>query len=122
MNLTRKAIAERIKDIDVVIEVLDARLPGSSANPLLAELTGHKPTLKILNKQDIADPARTQLWLDHYNAIPGTRAISLQASEIGVLTPANGPGCQQIAMSTSSKQPALTMKPLADPPSSAGQP
>ena len=36
MNLTRKAIAERIKDIDVVIEVLDARLPGSSANPLLA--------------------------------------------------------------------------------------
>ena len=39
-----KAIAERIKDIDVVIEVLDARLPGSSANPLLAELTGHKPS------------------------------------------------------------------------------
>ncbi len=46
MHLTRKAIAERIKDIDVVIEVLDARLPGSSANPLLAEMTGHKPTLK----------------------------------------------------------------------------
>jgi ribosome biogenesis GTPase A len=60
MNLTRKAIAERIKDIDVVLEVLDARLPGSSANPLLAEMTGHKPTLKILNKQDMADAARTQ--------------------------------------------------------------
>ena len=41
MHLTKKAITERIKDIDVVIEVLDARLPGSSANPLLAELTGH---------------------------------------------------------------------------------
>lgn len=39
MHLTRKAIAERIKDIDVVIELLDARLPGTSANPLLAELT-----------------------------------------------------------------------------------
>ena len=60
MHLTRKAIAERIKDIDVVIEVLDARLPGSSANPLLADLTGHKPTLKVLNKQDLADPERTR--------------------------------------------------------------
>ena len=59
MHLTRKAIAERVKAIDVVIEMLDARLPGSSANPLLAELTGHKPTLKVLNKQDMADPART---------------------------------------------------------------
>jgi ribosome biogenesis GTPase A len=81
MNLTRKAIAERIKDIDVVIEVLDARLPGSSANPLLAELTGHRPTLKILNKQDVADPQRTQQWLDCYNAQPGTRAVALQASD-----------------------------------------
>ena len=59
MHLTRKAIAERVKETDVVIEVLDARLPGSSANPLLAELTGHKPTLRILNKEDLADPART---------------------------------------------------------------
>jgi len=43
MHLTRKAIAERIKDIDVVIELLDARLPGSSANPLLSELTATAP-------------------------------------------------------------------------------
>ncbi|MBX3611929.1 MAG: ribosome biogenesis GTPase YlqF [Hydrogenophaga sp.] len=81
MHLTRKAITERVKDIDVVIEVLDARLPGSSANPLLAELTGHKPTLKVLNKQDVADPARTVLWLEWYNALPGTRAVALDASE-----------------------------------------
>ena len=81
MHLTRKAIGERVKDIDVVIEVLDARLPGSSANPLLSELTGHKPTLKVLNKQDVADPERTPLWLDWYNARPGTRAVALDASE-----------------------------------------
>lgn len=81
MNLTRKAIAERIKDIDVVIEVLDARLPGSSANPLLQELTGHKPRLKVLNKQDVADPQRTVMWLDWYNAQPETRAVALDASE-----------------------------------------
>jgi len=80
MHLTQKAIAERIKDIDVVIELLDARLPGSSANPMLADLTGHKPGLKVLNKQDLADPERTVLWLAHYNAQPATRAIGLDAS------------------------------------------
>ncbi|OYT87765.1 MAG: ribosome biogenesis GTPase YlqF [Burkholderiales bacterium PBB6] len=82
MHATRKAITERMKlGIDVVIELLDARLPGSSANPLLAELTGGKPGLKVLNKQDTADAGRTALWLAHYNALPGTRAIPLDASE-----------------------------------------
>ena len=81
MNVTRKAIAERVKDIDVVLELLDARLPGSSANPMLAELTAGRPTLKILNKQDLADPTCTAAWLDHYNAQPGTRALALDASQ-----------------------------------------
>ena len=80
MHLTRKAIAERIKDIDVVIELLDARLPGSSANPMLAELTSGKPALKVLNKQDLADPERTALWLEHYNAQAGVQALPLDAS------------------------------------------
>ncbi|NCN71581.1 MAG: ribosome biogenesis GTPase YlqF [Rhodoferax sp.] len=80
MHLTQKAIAERIKAIDVVIELLDARLPGSSANPMLATLTQGKPTLKVLNKQDLADPGRTTAWLAHYNAQPDTRAMALDAS------------------------------------------
>jgi ribosome biogenesis GTPase A len=96
MHLTRKAIAERIKDIDVVIELLDARLPGSSANPMLAELTKAKPALKVLNKQDLADPVRTALWLDHYNALPGVRAIALDASNTA---PARAlvAGCHELA-------------------------
>ncbi len=85
MHLTRKAIAERIKETDVVIELLDARLPGSSANPMLAELTAGTPSLKVLNKQDLADAAVTQLWLAHYNALKDTQAIGLDAS---VSTPA----------------------------------
>ena len=85
MHLTQKAIGERIKNIDVVIELLDARLPGSSANPMLAKLTAGRPTLKVLNKQDLADPACTAQWLVHYNALPGTRALALDAS---VSTPA----------------------------------
>ena len=96
MHLTRQAIAERVKSIDVVIEVLDARLPGSSANPLLSELTGHKPTLKVLNKQDIADPERTALWLAWYNARPDTRAVALDAQDAA---PARKliDGCHQLA-------------------------
>jgi ribosome biogenesis GTPase A len=47
---------------------------------MLAELTGGKPALKVLNKQDLADPTRTPLWLDYYNSQPGTRAIGLDAS------------------------------------------
>jgi len=82
MHTTRKAIIERMKlGIDVVIELLDARLPGASANPLLAQLTAGKPALKLLNKQDLADPARTALWLAHYNAQPHTQAIAFDASE-----------------------------------------
>jgi len=81
MNSTRNAINDRMKaGLDVVIELLDARLPGSSANPLLAQLTAGKPNLKLLNKQDLADPARTADWLAHYNAQPDTRAIGLDAS------------------------------------------
>lgn len=80
MHLTRKAMAERVKGTDVVIEMLDARLPGSSANPLLRGMIADLPTLKVLNKQDLADPARTALWLEHYNAQRGTRALALDAS------------------------------------------
>ena len=80
MHSTKKAIAERLPEIDVVIELLDARLPGSSANPLLADLTRGKPALKVLNKQDLAEPELTALWLAHYRALPGTQALGLDAS------------------------------------------
>ena len=81
MNVTKKAIIERIKDTDVVIELLDARLPGSSANPMLEQLTGHRLKLKVLNKQDLADATQTEAWLAWYNAQPNTRAIALDAGE-----------------------------------------
>ncbi|OGB09775.1 MAG: ribosome biogenesis GTPase YlqF [Burkholderiales bacterium RIFCSPHIGHO2_12_FULL_61_11] len=101
MHLTKKAIQERIKEIDVVIELLDARLPGSSANPMLAGLTGGKPALKVLNKQDLADPVRTAQWLVHYNSLPGTRAIGLDAS---MSTPAKAlvEACRALAPSRGS--------------------
>jgi ribosome biogenesis GTPase A len=81
MNVTKKAILERIKDIDVVIELLDARLPGSSANPMLADMTGTRRKLKVLNKQDLADPDRTEAWLAWYRAQSDTAAMALDAGD-----------------------------------------
>lgn len=80
MHATRKAIVDRLPEIDVVIELLDARLPGSSSNPLLAELTAGKPALKVLNKQDMADPERTAAWLAHFQSRAHTQSLGLDAS------------------------------------------
>lgn len=64
-----KAIREMtniLPDVDLVIELLDARLPASSQNPAIAELRQNKPCIKILSKSDLADPATTLLWQAHF--------------------------------------------------------
>ncbi len=81
MNKAKQEISEAIRRIDVVIEVVDARLPVSSENPVLNSLRGEKPCIKMLNKSDLADPAVTELWLDHYKAMEGITALSVNAGE-----------------------------------------
>ena len=64
-----KAIREMtniLPDVDLVIELLDARLPASSENPLIMALRGNKPCIKILSKSDLADPEATSLWQSHF--------------------------------------------------------
>jgi len=63
MHKAGKAFKEILPQVDIVIEMLDARLPGSSANPLLARLRGDKPCIKLLNKSDLADRERLQDWV-----------------------------------------------------------
>ena len=77
MNKARRQIKEVLPEIDVVIEVLDARLPYSSANPMLAELTRHKPVLKILSRADLADPERTAEWVEFFDAQENMRALAV---------------------------------------------
>jgi ribosome biogenesis GTPase A len=79
MTSARRKAAETMEFTDVVIEVLDARAPEASCNPMIRELREHRqrPCLKILNKADLADPAVTQAWLDFYNKQPGVRAVAL---------------------------------------------
>lgn len=63
MHKARKDITLALHQVDAVIEVVDARLPYSSENPLLNRLIGQKPRLRILNKADLADPAISKRWL-----------------------------------------------------------
>ncbi len=68
MHKARKQIKEVMPKIDLIIEVLDARIPYSSENPLIAELRGDKPCIKLLNKADLADPEVTQLWVEYFES------------------------------------------------------
>jgi len=81
MTSARKKAAETMASIDVVIEVLDARLPEASTNPLVRELRLHRqrPCLKVLNKSDLADPDVTRAWLAYYNRQHGVKAVAISS-------------------------------------------
>ncbi len=81
MTSARKKAAETMASIDVVIEVLDARLPEASTNPLVRELRLHRqrPCLKVLNKADLADPEATREWLAFYDSQEGVNAVALSS-------------------------------------------
>ncbi|MFO7576833.1 MAG: ribosome biogenesis GTPase YlqF [Pelovirga sp.] len=81
MKKARAQILEILPKIDLVIEVLDARLPLSSANPLLERLRGNKPCIKVLNKSDLADANVTRSWLRRLEMQPGVRALALEAKD-----------------------------------------
>ena len=68
MAKTRRMISENLKNVDVVIEILDARIPLSSRNPEITKLTTGKPSLIILNKASLADPAQNKIWIEHYSS------------------------------------------------------
>ncbi len=83
MHKTRKKIKESMPQIDIVIEVLDARIPYSSENPLLADLRGNRPCIKLLNKSDLADPVVTKLWQHYFERERDVKAIPIVAEKKG---------------------------------------
>jgi ribosome biogenesis GTPase A len=98
MNLARKKAAETMEWVDVVIEVVDARLPEASSNPMIRTLREHRqrPALKLLNKADLADPAATAAWLDFYNQQKGVKAVALSCKKAADVARVTG-YCQSIA-------------------------
>ena len=67
MAKTRRQITEDLKMIDVVVEILDARIPNSSQNPDISQITQNKKKIIILNKYDLADNAKTEKWIEYFN-------------------------------------------------------
>ncbi len=78
MAKTKRQISEAMPKIHLVLEILDARIPFSSENPLVASMRGERPCIQILNKEDLADPDVTVLWLARINAREGVTAMSHQ--------------------------------------------
>jgi len=70
MNKARREIAKAMPKVNLLIEVLDARIPYTSENPMVAQLRGDTPCIKVLNKSDMADPAVTEAWLHHFEKEP----------------------------------------------------
>ena len=78
MTKARKIITENLKLVDAVIELLDARIPYSSANPMLQEIISGKPRVIALNKADLADPVITRKWVDYFTQ-QGIKAVSIDS-------------------------------------------
>lgn len=78
MTRARRQIEEKLKLIDVAIELLDARIPLSSRNPMIDQILQNKPRLVLLNKSDMADPAATAAWVSHFRG-QGLDALPIDA-------------------------------------------
>ena len=81
MHKAQKEIRRIMDDIDVIIEVLDARIPYSSENPLLRKMRGNKPCIKILNKSDLADPETSKLWQEHFEQSDEIKTLSIHKNQ-----------------------------------------
>ncbi|WP_409305401.1 ribosome biogenesis GTPase YlqF [Peribacillus sp. SCS-155] len=91
MAKARREVTEKLKLIDIVYELVDARLPMSSRNPMIDEIIQHKPRIILLNKADMADPIKTKQWLSYFRSQGKTAvAINSQAgSGLGQITAAS---------------------------------
>ena len=77
MHKASKEIKEILPQVDLIIEILDARIPFSSQNPMLATLRGDKPCIKILSKSDLADPEITQQWQTYLEEEQGVKTLAV---------------------------------------------
>ena len=77
MAKTRRLITENLSQVDIVIELIDARIPKSSKNPEIDRLTAGKPKLTLLTKASLADPSATQKWVAAYSKNANAKAIAI---------------------------------------------
>ncbi|MFD2729103.1 ribosome biogenesis GTPase YlqF [Enterococcus camelliae] len=80
MAKARREVGEKIKFVDLVFELVDARLPLSSRNPMLDQIVQHKPRIILLNKADLADEGQTKKWINYFESL-GYPALACNAKE-----------------------------------------
>ena len=90
MKKTRELIAANLKMVDLVCELLDARIPLSSRNPIINELIVNKRRIIVLNKSDLADPAATALWKEHFR---------MESDDVLVMNSVTGNGVKELLKS-----------------------
>ena len=85
MTVARREAAQAMESVDVIVEVVDARVPEASSNPVITDLRlqRQRPCLKVLNKADLADPSITQAWLNVYNQQANVHAVALSCLHPG---------------------------------------
>jgi len=81
MHKASNEIREKLPEMDLLIEVIDARIPGSSENPMIASIRKGKPTIKIFNKSDLADPALTEQWQAYYERDKGVKTLCVSRDQ-----------------------------------------
>ncbi|MDZ5711701.1 ribosome biogenesis GTPase YlqF [Jeotgalibacillus haloalkalitolerans] len=91
MAKARRQVTEKLKLVDIVFELVDARIPLSSRNPMIEEIIGKKPRLILINKADMADPNKTKEWIAYFER-KGIRAVAINSEK--------GSGLQQIQKET----------------------
>lgn len=112
MAKAKRLIQKDLRLVDAVVEIVDARIPESSRNPLLKKMLGLKPLLIVLNKADLADPALTLAWLDflYKKGTPSLAVDSVKGEGMSAVIPAVN-GLYQKAKDTAKKNRRLFSRP-----------
>lgn len=111
MAKARREVTEKLGFIDVIIELLDARVPLASRNPMIDEIVAHKPRLVLLNKADLADPAITERWKQYFEE-KGALVLAINA-QTGKGTEKIAAACTKLAQPLIEKWRSKGMKPRA---------
>jgi len=82
MHKASNEIREKLPEMDLLIEVLDARIPGSSENPMIAAIRKDKPCIKVFNKSDLADPTLTEKWQNYYEQEKGIKTLCVSRDQV----------------------------------------
>ena len=111
MAKARREVTEKLKLVDIIFELVDARLPLSSRNPMIDQVINQKPRLLILNKHDMADEGETRKWLAYFEA-RGDKAVAINSFE-GKNLQAVNKAAQEILKEKWDRMKAKGMKPRA---------